>query len=290
MASQNKPLPSKLSNPHLVQKRVQLDRQEVLKCFDKSLPVNITKAATPEGSAKSPELNTRQLDTFQYPMSTVGIIYVVINGVNTRVSTAVLVGPDIVVTSNHLVPWEQIPESGLLFIPDWDPNSASGDPPEPYGSSWISQVYGYGNSAAPYDLYLCHLEEPLGRDRTGWPGVLAYHDDNQYLTPNPMDCLVLGYTLDSTNPLQAGNLNWDPHRIVTGVQDAGDFKMLDMGVLPREFPIGAVAWTVYTDGWPYIVGVWSGAETGDGGNVFGSVFTGGPGFVSMVQWAWQNWG
>ena len=87
-------------------------------------------------------------ETASYPMTTVGLLQAMTEeGVIKNLGTGVMVGPNFLVTNSQLVPWDDIPTTAILFIPGYDPNSAALDPPEPFGTAWITQVYGYGSAS-----------------------------------------------------------------------------------------------------------------------------------------------
>ena len=218
--------------------------------------------------------------TPSYPMTTVGLIQAMTEqGVIKNLGTGVMVGPNILVTSSRLVPWDEIPTTAMLFIPGYDPNSATQDPPEPFGSAWITQVYGYesASTSPPYDVYVCHVGTDIG-NTTGWCGVPSLPNPASY---NNMLCLVLGF---GANGLTGGNLGWDSRNVLSAAQSTDNFFTLDIPIEPSDFPTGAVVWNIESDGFPYIIGVYSHPV-----NEIEGAFTGGPSFLAMVKWAYTNW-
>jgi hypothetical protein len=221
--------------------------------------------------------------TASYPMTTVGLLQAMTEeGVIKNLGTGVMVGPNFLVTNSQLVPWDDIPTTAILFIPGYDPNSAALDPPEPFGTAWITQVYGYGSASttSPYDVYVCHVGTDLGTTTTGWCGIPSLPTTASY---NNIVCLVLGFGTPTT-PFQGGDLGFDYNRSVSATTAADGFFTLDIPIEPSDFPTGAVAWTIESDGFPYVVGVYSHPV-----NEIAGGFTGGPSFLAMVKWAWSNW-
>jgi len=169
----------------------------------------------------------------------------------------------------------------MVFIPGYDPNSAAGDPPEPFGSTEISQVYGYSNNVFPYQIYVCHLTSAIGGlTSAGWCGSLSATNPSYY---DNLLSLVLGF---GAKGLQGGNLGFDSRNIISAAAVDG-FIQFTEPIMAADFPTGAIAWTVEGEGateQAYVIGVWTSAE-----NAEESIFIGGPGFFAMIQWALTNW-
>jgi hypothetical protein len=132
-------------------------------------------------------------DPSLYPWCTVGKIFV---GWNLNFSspvwtgTGVLVGPNTILTASHVAPWDK-PGWWMRFVPAYD-NGA-----EPFGSSYVSQFWGYKNTdnVVGDDYVVCHLYNPLGRT-VGWMGSQSYGNNNDY---KARQWTSVGYPGDSLN-------------------------------------------------------------------------------------------
>jgi hypothetical protein len=272
----SKPLPtnyaeliSKLPGHRPGKTQGRLDSKETKKLLEKA-DVHTTKhgPVRPLGGPPDNGLNS-------YPLTALGIVYAGANlDFSTVLSTSigVMVGPDLLLTAGHVVPWGQ---AGwwMNFVPTQGTPSPT--------SSYVSEAQGYNvpaGSVSADDLAICKLYTPLGSDTTGWMGTLSWSSDSSYKGPT--------FSIDSYEQEFGGySLNINP-RSVTNVVDDGQFKLLEVvNLIPG--PVGAVMWYEYSDGGsPYVIGILSGAvNVGEGD--YG--FAGGPAFVSLVQWAYSNW-
>jgi hypothetical protein len=209
-----------------------------------------------------------------YPLIILGIVYAGANlDFSTVLSTSigVMVGPDMLLTAGHAVPWGQ-PGWWMNFVPTQGTPSPA--------SSYVSDAQGYevpAGSVSADDIAICKLYTPLGSDTTGWMGTLAWSNDSGY------EGLV--FSIDSYEEEFGQYPLNNTTRSVTNITDNGQFKMLQVdSFIPG--PLGAVMWYEY-NGDPRVIGVLSGAVNVDEGD-YG--FAGGPGFVALVLWAYSNWG
>ncbi|HET6733903.1 trypsin-like serine peptidase [Mycobacterium sp.] len=112
-----------------------------------------------------------EAERFPYPWRTIGKVFTPTGG-----GTGFLVGPNLVLTAGHVMPWDQA-NWWVQFIPAY----RNGDPnPTPFGSSYVSEYRGYrpqGGEVFGYDYAVCRLYQPLG-NALGWMGTRSAGDSD----------------------------------------------------------------------------------------------------------------
>jgi hypothetical protein len=146
-------------------------------------PLVAQRAANPTVAAPPMKLlhghNQEAVSTF-FPWRTIGKVFV---GTDPNFrdpsgwGTGVLVGPNLMMTASHVVPWEAT--SGLWWM-RFAPGFREG---EPQGSSFVTRVRGIriddDSDPSGYDYVICRLQQPLGA-ALGWMGSQSFGDEDDY--------------------------------------------------------------------------------------------------------------
>jgi len=202
--------------------------------------------------------------------------------------TGTLIGPRLVVTAGHMVPWASVSAGSwwVKFVPAYFNGSSL------YGAgveSYVSDTRGYntGGNVTGYDWAVLRLYEPLGSS-LGYMGYNSYSDDwnNQPYWSN------IGYPGDIDNAEEPAFQQGFTINDTDGDSDGGEeleTENCDLNHGNSGGPMFAW-WNSGTD--PRIVGVVSGQETeykfpfsSRNDNVFAS----GNGFVNLCAWGRSNW-
>ncbi|WNG87800.1 trypsin-like serine protease [Mycobacterium sp. ITM-2016-00317] len=212
-----------------------------------------------------------EAERFPYPWRTIGKVYTPTAG-----GTGYLVGPNLVLTAGHVMPWDQA-DWWVQFIPAYRDGDSN---PTPFGWSYVSEYRGYrpqGGSPFGYDYALCRLYQPLG-NALGWMGTRSAGDDDI----ESRSYTSSGYP-DSYGGRPAVNFS-------LGIRD------IDNDSPGREYE------TVHhvSSGWsggplwyfagtnPYAIGVTSGYEK-DGLDPTRDVYAGSSAMTDLVRFGLDNW-
>ncbi len=201
----------------------------------------------------------------------------------TGAGTAALVGPNMVVTSSHMIP-AGVSSFTAIFLPGLFDSKRSFDQFS-YVKTWRQYLpYDQGS-----DIAIMRLHSPIG-EQLGWFGTKTYDDsweDGNYWTR-------IGYA-----PIpEKGSSGTRPNRVLNFpiIDDDGSYGVeleYRSDASPGDSGGPVFAWW---DGSPHIVGVHSGGEAefdlGDFGRFFvtlNNVAAGGPALPDLVNWGWANW-
>jgi V8-like Glu-specific endopeptidase len=200
--------------------------------------------------------------------------------------SAVLVGPRLVLTAGHVVPWDASTWM-MRFVPAYyDGQSALGAGAE----SYVSDAHGwdvsyYSQTPDAHDMAVLRLYDPLG-ESLGFFGSKPYSDSwngQPYwnITGYP------GAIASAERPsyqLDISVIEAEPSTDALDIEHRGDSTRGDSG---------APFWATWPDGFPYVIGtvsggeiVWdaNGAVTEDNNNV-----AGGNAVNDLIRWGRQTW-
>lgn len=197
--------------------------------------------------------------------------------------TAALVGPNMVVTSSHMVP-EGVTRFKACFLPGLFGTKRSFDE-----FSYMQTWRRYTPCDQGSDIALLKLYDPIGA-RLGWFGTKTYDDDwedGNYWTR-------IGYA-----PIaEKGSDGTMPNRVqfFPIIDDDDSYGVeLEYRSDASSGDSGGPVFGWWDDG-PYIVGVHSGGEEEVDLGAFGRFFTvlnnvaaGGLALPDLVNWGWSNW-
>lgn len=236
-----------------------------------------------EGQIISDGLMYAELADRNWPWCTVGQVSVSIPGQNGRLGSGVLVGPNLILTASHAVPWDAPAGWSMMFTPSFRATDAK---PAPFGSSWVEHVRGHvteENDVNANDYVIAKLHTPLGNS-VGWMGSQSFGSDDDYEGPSWMS---VGYPGLSGVPFFASDVK------VVDVDSSGDGRELETGdFLMGGWSGGPLIGFMGLD--PYVLGIASGSETEFSLGWFHvtqthSVFAGGRHMVDLVKYGYANW-
>ena len=248
------------------------------------LDLNFGITAGPhEGQIVSDGLMYAELADRNWPWCTVGQISVAIPGQNGRLGSGVLVGPNLVLTASHAVPWDAPAGWSMTFTPSYRSTAAT---PAPFGSSSVEHVRGHvteEDDVNANDYVIAKLHTPLG-NTVGWMGSRSFGNADDYEGPS---WLSVGYPGLSGVPYFTADVK------VVDVDSSGDGRELETA----DFLMGG--WSGgpligFTGLDPYVLGIASGSETEFSVGWFHatethSVFAGGKHMVDLVKYGYANW-
>jgi V8-like Glu-specific endopeptidase len=200
--------------------------------------------------------------------------------------SAVLVGPRVVLTAGHVVPWDASSWM-MLFVPAYyDGSSLLGAG----GQSYVSDAQGWDVSYISrlpdaHDMAVLRLYDPLG----DWLGYFGSKPYSNSWTGQPY-WNITGYpsaVASAERPsYQFGItvLDAEAHTDAFDIEHQGDSTGGDSG---------APFWATWPDGFPYVIGTVSGGEivTDSRGTVLedNNNVAGGNAVNDLIRWARTNW-
>ena len=225
-----------------------------------------------------------------YPWQSVGRIFAWTDASAASPSwsgSAVLVGPRLVLTAGHVVPWDA--SSWMMrFVPAYyDGTSLLGAG----GESYVSDARGWDvsyRSRLPdaHDMAVLRLYDPLG-DWLGYFGSKAYSSSwtgSPYWNITGYPGAVAGAERPSYQP-GISVMDAEAHSDALDIEHQGDSTPGDSG---------APFWATWPDGFPYVIGTVSGGEvvTDSRGAVIednNNVAGGGSAVNDLIRWGRTNW-
>ena len=122
------------------------------------------------------------MDMRAYPWSAIGHVRCFSEGRGLSSGTGFMVGPNLLMTASHVMPWAYSGNCQIEFVPAMHPSHGA-----PFGSTWVSDWYG-----VPYDGFwdlvfkpdaedyvICRTIDPIG-NVCGWLGTQAFDDHDDY--------------------------------------------------------------------------------------------------------------
>jgi V8-like Glu-specific endopeptidase len=199
--------------------------------------------------------------------------------------TAALVGRSIILTAAHIVSglWSHgHPAAGnIFFVPAMDKNHSI------LGSDWVAKViaiaaYEDVDEECGYDMAICLLDKPMG-EWLGYFGATVYDE----VWEDMEMWMHVGYPWDLS---PTGAQPCYENRIAVRDHDNDTYGTMEIETRSdtAEGQSGGPLWTRFPQG-RYIIGTLSGVETNLGEPTC-TVFAGGYGLTTLIQWGRDNWG
>jgi hypothetical protein len=213
-----------------------------------------------------------------YPWRTIGKVFVG-NDPNFRnesaTGTGVLVGPNLMMTASHMVPWE---ESAGFWWMRFAPGFREG---EPNGSSFVTRVRGIRNpdadfEASGYDYVICQLQQPMG-EHLGWMGTQCFGDEDAYTSARWISVGYPGWFFNANRPTVEFDIDIDD----IDNDDPGLELEITDGHAGGQGWSGGPLWGVIDNDFR-VIGIRSGTEK-DGLDPRRGVFSGGRHMVDLVK-------
>ncbi|HEY9501826.1 MAG TPA: hypothetical protein VIR01_09400 [Pyrinomonadaceae bacterium] len=213
----------------------------------------------------------------EWPWSAIGKVFITRRGQQTKVGSGVLVGPRLLLTASHAMPWDT-GDSSVRFVPGY----RNGNDPR-FGHAFVDIWRGVRNAddVTGLDYVICKLNWRIG-ERTGWLGS-EWHSDEDWYYDDPW--ISVGYPTSEPNGGERPSIE-----IPVWVQDI-DNDSDGLEIETHKFALGGWSggplWG-WRGGQPKVVGIESGFEK----DVFDptrTVFAGGQHLVNLVKHGWANW-
>ncbi len=214
-----------------------------------------------------------------WPWTTVGKLQVTRPGVpGMTVGSGVMVGPNLMVTASHAVPWGTN-NSTIQFTPAF----RNGSDPR-FGHAFVERWRGVRaaqNDPNGLDYVICKLNWRIG-DRTGWMGSIHSTNDDFY---EDRRWISVGYpTSFSGGQRPAVEVNV---RVEDIDNEGSDGREIETNRFASGGWSGGPLWG-FVNGDPRVVGVCSGQEK-DGFDPRRDVHAGGRHLVDLVKFGFANW-
>jgi V8-like Glu-specific endopeptidase len=213
-----------------------------------------------------------------YPWSAIGKVIVNRPGENPKVGSGVLVGPRLMLTASHGMPWGT-EDGSIRFVPNYlyGNNPAFGDA---YVEAWRGVVV-HVDDVRGVDYVICRLDWRIG-ERTGWLGS-EWHSDEDWYYDNWW--ISVGYPVASPSGGEAPSLEMPAS--VEDIDDDSDGLEIETDHFTSPGWSGGPLWG-WQGGEPRVIGVDSGKEK-DFLDPTRAVFAGGQHMVNLVKYGWANW-
>jgi hypothetical protein len=211
-----------------------------------------------------------------WPWSAIGKVIIQRRFQQPGSGSGVLVGPRLLLTASHVMPWDT-EDFSIRFIPHY----RYGNDPR-FGHAYVDEWRGVINSddVTGLDYVICKLNWRIG-DRTGWMGSHWSSDESFYYDRS---WISVGY------PYLPGFTERPQLEIPVWVRDIdndADGLEIETDMFATKGWSGGPLWG-WIGGDPRVVGVESGFEN-DGFDPVRSVFAGGEHLVNLVKYGWANW-
>lgn len=231
-----------------------------------------------------PPENRRNFWPSGYPWHCIGRLFIWNDAAASNwvgAGTAVLVGPRVILTASHMLPWGSASWKAL-FVPGY----FNGGPlPGEGAASWCSDYRGYQFEPddQAFDMAVLRLYDPVGSS-VGWMGAKTYVSGWQ---DQPFWSLV-GYPGDAA--LAGGEQPTIEQGIRVLDDDSdGDFLEIEHRADTSDGNSGGPLFAFWDDG-PYVIGTHSGYEGHSWPDYENhNVAAGGKGMLNLINWARSNW-
>jgi hypothetical protein len=214
----------------------------------------------------------------EWPWTAIGKLFINRRGQRPQVGSGVLVGPRLLLTASHAMPWDT-EDASIQFVPAFRDRN---DPR--FGAAFVEEWRGVRNedNVTGLDYVICRLDWRIG-DRAGWLGSAWSSDENWY-TGAPW--LSVGYP--AASPSKGGRPSIEIPVWVQDLDNEGDGLEIETHLFATGGWSGGPLW-----GWrgeqPRVVGIESGFEK-DFFDPTRTVFGGGRHLVDLVLYGHAKWG
>ena len=253
---------------------------------------DIPNAFRPEwlGLQYAPRLRPRYFDTqrggirplifeqtaMEFPFSTIGKVFIQRRGQKPKAGSGVLVGPRLLLTASHAMPWDT-DDSSVRFVPAFK----DGNDPR-FGHAYVDEWRGVRNAddVTGLDYVICRLNWRIG-DRTGWLGSWwssreSFYYDREWLSVGYPRSFLEGQRQAIEVPVRVRDIDND-----------GDGLEIETHKFALGGWSGGPLWGG-VEGQFRVVGIESGFEN-DFLDPERTVFAGGEHMVNLVKYGWANW-
>ena len=254
--------------------------------------IDVPNAFRPEwlGMQFAPRLRPRSLPTLgggvrplifeqtamAYPFCTMGKVFIQRRGQPLQVGSGVLVGPQLLLTASHAMPWGD-DDASVRFVPAYK----DGNDPR-FGHAWADEWRGVRNAddVTGLDYVICRLNWRIG-DLTGWLGSWwssreSFYYDREWLSVGYPASFLGGQRQAIEVPVRVRDIDND-----------GDGLEIETHKFALGGWSGGPLWGG-VEGQFRVVGVESGFEK-DFLDPERTVFAGGEHMVNLVKYGWAHW-
>jgi hypothetical protein len=218
-----------------------------------------------------------ELATAEWPWTAIGKLFIQRRGQQIKIGSGVLVGPNLLLTASHAMPWET-GDFAVRFVPAY----RNGNDVR-FGHAYVDQWRGIRHpegTATGLDYVICKLNWRIG-ERTGWLGSWWSSDEDFY---ERRSWFSVGYPrsfLGGERPAVEFNAT------VEDIDNEGDGLEIETDNFTDGGWSGGPLWGWIEDQ-PRVIGICSGKDK-DGLDPTRSVFAGGEHLVDLVRFGIANW-
>lgn len=219
----------------------------------------------------------------EYPFAAIGKVFIQRRGQGTKVGSGVLVGPRLLLTASHLMPWE-IEDFSVRFVPAY----RDGNDPR-FGHAYVDEWCGVRATDHPngLDYVICKLNWRIG-ERTGWLGSWwssseSFYYDREWLSVGYPVSFLGGQRQAIEVPVRVRDIDNEED----GLEIETHLFTLNGMFAPGGWSGGPLWGGVESQF--RVVGITSGFES-DVWDPVRTVFAGGEQMVNLVKYGWANWG
>jgi hypothetical protein len=218
-----------------------------------------------------------ELTTADWPWTAIGKLFIQRRGQESKMGSGVLVGPNLLLTASHSMPWETN-DFAVRFVPAYrDGNDIR------FGHAYVDEWRGIRHpegTATGLDYVICKLNWRIG-ERTGWLGSWWSSDEDFY---DDRSWFSVGYPksfLGGERPAVEFNAT------VEDIDNEGDGLEIETDNFTDGGWSGGPLWG-WVEDQPRVIGICSGKDK-DGLDPTRSVFAGGKHLVDLVRYGIANW-
>lgn len=244
------------------------------------VPKNLTLRTPTRRWIPDPPLRTmvQLLVETDYPWCAIGRVETTRTGQEPRYGSGVLVGPDLLLTASHVMPWDT-DDSSIRFTPAY---RAAIDPR--FGYTYVGRYrgvpYAFDNDATGTDYVICKLNWRIG-DRTGWLGAQWWSNEDRY---HDGLWFSAGYPLSFAGGYLPASELWIE---IEDIDNDADGLQIETDNFASEGWSGGPLWG-WIDNDPRVIGILSGMDW-DWPDPKRSLFAGGRHMLNLIHYAQDNW-